>query len=62
MQISLEVEGTPNHHRRFIVARLLYGTLKYYSSYTSEKKANTVLERIENGLIIDAREGDKTNG
>ena len=62
MQISLEVENIPSHHRRFIVARLLYGTLKYYSSYTSEKKANAVLERLENGMIIDTREGDETNG
>lgn len=56
MQVNLEVEGIPSHHRRFIVARLLYGTLRYYSSYTSEKKANAVLERLENGLIIDSRE------
>lgn len=62
MQVALEVKGIPNHHRRYIVARLLYGTLKYYSSYTSEKKANAVLEKIESGIIIDTREGDETNG
>ena len=56
MQVNLEVEGRPSHHRRFIVARLLFGVLRYYSSYTTQKKAIAVLEKLESGLIIDTRE------
>ena len=55
MEITLTIEGIPSHHRRFIVARLLFGELRYYSSYTSEKKALSVVEKLEGALVVDTR-------
>ena len=55
MQVALEVKDVPNHHRRFVIARLLFGEMKYYSSYSSYKKALSILDKIESAIIRDTR-------
>lgn len=52
MQVSLEVE-TPQCHKRYVVARLMFGGLKYYDSYSSLKRAIEVMMNKQDAIVID---------
>lgn len=54
MLVNIEVKGVPPHHRRYVVARLFYGQLRFYSSYSSEDVAKEVVDRLQNATWIDA--------
>lgn len=45
----------PINHKRYVVARLLYGKLVYYDSYISEEMAQLTMERLENAKVIDTK-------
>ena len=45
----------PVNHKRYVVARLLYGKLIYYDSYISEEMAQVTMERLENAKVIDTK-------
>lgn len=53
MLVNIEVKGVPPHHRRYVVARLFYGQLRFYSSYSSEDVAKEVVDRLQNATWID---------
>lgn len=53
MVISLRVEGIPDNHKPYIVARLVRGKLLYYDSYYSRDRALSVVDRLENALMLE---------
>lgn len=53
MVVSLRVEGIPDNHKPYIVARLVRGKLLYYDSYLSKERALSVVDRLENALMIE---------
>lgn len=55
LKVSLEVE-TPQRHKRYVVARLMFGGLKYYDSYSSLKRAIEVMMNKQDAIVIDTEE------
>lgn len=53
MEVTLEVEGLKPNHKKFVVAKLIRGSLQYYDSYHTIEKAQMVVDKIENGVIIE---------
>jgi hypothetical protein len=54
LQVTFDIQ-LPLHHKRYVVARLLYGKLVYYDSYISEEMAQVTMERLENAKVIDTK-------
>jgi hypothetical protein len=48
----LEIENIPPHARPYIVARLICGRLVYYDSYLTQDKAELVVDRLENAIVV----------
>lgn len=52
MEVSLSIEGLPQNHKPYIVARLVRGRLLYYDSYLSKERAETTVDRLETALVV----------
>lgn len=52
MQVIFDIQ-LPPYHKRYVVARLIYGELRYYDSYCTEEKAQSTVERLENAVWRD---------
>lgn len=60
MQVFFNLE-VPKKTKQYIIARLLYGELRYYGSYNNKKYADSTAERLGNAVVINVGGGDLVN-